>query len=145
MRQATHAMIAAVPDAAVPHELTFPSGLPGFPAVRSFECAPWGGEGSDILVLSASEPRAFQFVVVPPAVFFPDYRPEFSADHLASVGIERPDDGAVLVILTLGATAETATANLLGPILLNPRTGQAVQAVQPAGSYNTRAPIVPAA
>jgi len=123
-------------------ELYFAAGLPGFPAVRRFGCARGGGPESPFLVLTGLDPVGVNFVVVPPDSYFGDYRPDFSPEHLAAVGLERVEDAVVLVIVTLGERPEDATANLLGPLLVHPETGQAVQAVQRELSWDTRAPLV---
>jgi flagellar assembly factor FliW len=137
-------MISLVPVSSDLKELNFANGLPGFPAARKFSCTPWGGPDSPFLVLTGDDPVNIQFVVVPPESFFPDYRPDFSSDHLATVGLERPEDGVALVIVTLEGKPGGATANLLGPLLIHPETGEAVQAVQAEGSWDTRARLVSA-
>jgi flagellar assembly factor FliW len=125
-------------------ELNFANGLPGFPAARRFACTPWGGADSPFLVLTGEDPVNIQFVVVPPKSFFPDYRPDFSSEHLAAVGLDSPEGAVVLVIVTLEGKPGGATANLLGPLLIHPVTGEAVQAVQPEGSWDTRARLAAA-
>ena len=138
-------MISLVPLSSDLKELNFANGLPGFPAARRFGCAPWGGPDSPFLVLTGHDPVNIQFVVVPPESFFPDYRPDFSSEHLAAVGLDHAEDAVVLVIVTLEGKPGGATANLLGPLLIHPATGEAVQAVQPEGSWDTRAHLASAA
>jgi len=122
-------------------ELHFASGLPGFPGTRVFGWVRWGPEGSPVRVLNAVEPPGLQFVVVAPEPFFPDYEPAFSSEHLAAVGLSAGAPATILVILTLGVTPADTTANLLGPLLVNPVSGQAIQAVQPLQSWSTRTPV----
>ena len=137
-------MITLVPLSSAVKELHFTNGLPGFPAARQFGYTPWGGPDSPFLVLTGQDPVNIQFVVVPPESFFPDYRPDFSPEHLAAVGLDDPEDAVVLVIVTLEGKPGGATANLLGPLLVHPATGEAVQAVQPEGSWDTRAHLAAA-
>ena len=51
-----------------------------------------------------------------------------------------PTTCSVLVILTLHSTAEKSTANLLGPLVVNCATGQAVQAVLSGSGYSPARP-----
>src|ERR1700722_15221623 len=134
-------MISLVPVSSDLKELNFAN---GFPAARRFSCAPWGGPHSPFLVLTGHDPVNIQFVVVPPESFFPDYRPDFSPEHLAAVGLDHPEEAFVLVIVTLEGKPGGATANLLGPLLVHPGTGEAVQAGQPEGSWDTRAHLAAA-
>ena len=48
----------------------------------------------------------------------------------------------VLVILTLHSRPEQTTANLLGPLVVNARSGQAVQAVLSGSGYESQTLIV---
>jgi len=135
-------MITLVPLSIALKELHFTAGLPGFPAARHFDSVRWGGPESPFVVLTGHEPMKIQFVLVATESYFPDYRPEFSAEYLAAVGLDRAEDAVVLVIVTLGGQPGEATANLLGPLLINPETGATVQAVQREGSWDTRAALV---
>jgi flagellar assembly factor FliW len=123
-------------------ELYFASGMPGFPAARSFSVKPWGDQPTPFLVLECRDIIGLRFVAVGPQVFFPWYEPRFAAEVYQSVDIAGPDAAVVLVILTLHATAEQTTANLLGPVLVNTATGQAVQAVLSGSGYSSATPIV---
>jgi flagellar assembly factor FliW len=58
------------------------------------------------------------------------------------VDAEGPDDVRLLVILTVHSTAEKSTANLLGPLVVNSTTGQALQAVLSGSGHSPATPIV---
>lgn len=124
-------------------ELTFPSGLPGFPELRRFALERWGdGEDSPYSLLLALEQPEVRFLVAPPEVFFPDYEVELSDTDVAALGLTGPDDALVLVIITVPDRPEDATANLVGPIVLNTRTGTGAQVVLADSGHSTRAPLV---
>ena len=139
-------MPATAPPAPVqdapPATLRFAAGLPGFGAARSFSMVPWGGEDSPFSLLECTDVDGLAFVVVPPALFFPDYEPEVDAHTVERLGIEVADDAELLVILTLGPTPADATANLLGPIVVDRRTGEAVQAVLAGQRWSSRTALV---
>jgi flagellar assembly factor FliW len=134
--------LASVPTAAadVP-ELAFATGLPGFPGERRFALVRWGAsEGPYSLMVDPGNP-AVRFLVMPPYVFFPDYVVDLDDAIAAKVHLEKPEDCLLLVIVTLGTTPDEATANLLGPVVINLETREGVQAVLAESGYSTQVPL----
>jgi flagellar assembly factor FliW len=123
-------------------ELHFAAGVPGFPLARSFSVKPWGTEPNPFFLLECHDVVGLRFVAVPPVAFFPWYAPIFGPEVFRAVDAAGPDDVLVLVILTLHSTAEKSTANLLGPLVVNTATGQAVQAVLSGSGYSPAVPII---
>jgi flagellar assembly factor FliW len=123
-------------------ELHFAAGVPGFPLAKSFSVKPWGTELSPFFVLECHEVVGLRFVAVRPVVFFSWYEPHFGPEVFQAVDAGGPEDVLVLVILTLHSTVEKSTANLLGPLVVNSATGQAVQAVLSGSGYSPAVPIV---
>jgi flagellar assembly factor FliW len=78
---------------------------------------------------------------VPPALFFADYAPELDDATVERLGLTDAADALILVIVTLGERPADATANLLGPIVINRHTRQAVQAVLAGSGYDLRTPL----
>jgi flagellar assembly factor FliW len=135
------AIAVAQPSAGALTEVHFAIGMPGFPELHRFNCDRWGGEGSVFLLLSSIEKPSVQFVATDPAVFFPDYRPDITSDTLLRVNATGSDEVVLLVILTLGERPVDATANLLGPLVVNVASREAVQAVLAGAGELTRAPL----
>jgi flagellar assembly factor FliW len=121
--------------------LRFNSGMPGFPGAKNFSLRSWGTEESPFYVLECQDVLGLRFVVVGPGVFFNSYEPTFDADVHQAVDAGGPDDVFVLVILTLHSRPQQTTANLLGPLVVNARSGQAVQAVVSGPGYEPQTPI----
>lgn len=121
-------------------ELIFRSGLPGFPGERRFGLVRWGGEGPYSLMVDLDNPEV-RFLVMPPFVFFPDYVVDLDDATAAKVNLERAEDCLLLVIVNLADRVEDATANLLGPIVINLKTQEGLQAVLAESGYPTRAPL----
>lgn len=142
MSSSTQAVAVPPATAAVDvPELIFASGLPGFPGVRRFALVRWGAfEGPYSLMVDLEHPNV-RFLVMPPYVFFPDYTVDLDDATAAKVHLERPEDCLLLVIVTLGSTPEQATANLLGPLVINLQNREGVQAVLAESGYSTRAPL----
>jgi flagellar assembly factor FliW len=134
-----HPLSAAPVD--VP-ELHFKNGLPGFPGERRFALVRWGGcEGPYSLMVDLAEPEV-RFLVTPPHLFFPDYVVDLDDAIASKVGLERAEDCLLLVIVTLTGRPEDATANLLGPIVINLRNQEGTQAVLAESGYSTRTPLL---
>ena len=122
----------------------FAAGIPGFPGARRFTVRRWGpGEARPVCVLDCQDVLGLRVVAVGPGVFFPWYRPNFNADVYQAIDAAGPDELVVLVILTLHSRPEETTANLLGPVVVNARTGQAVQAVLSGSGYGPQVPLRP--
>ena len=126
-------------------ELTFASGLPGFPGERRFGLVRWGAfEGPYSLMVDLDDPSV-RFLVMPPYVFFPDYVVDLEDSDAARIHLERAEDCLLLVIVTLTGRPEDATANLLGPVVINLKTREGIQAVLAESGYSTRTPLSTAA
>jgi flagellar assembly factor FliW len=132
-----------VADAAVDtQELYFENGLPGFPEARRFTLVRWGDEESPFSIMRSVDDDRLEFVVVPPMVFFPDYEPEVDDATVGRLDLRTADDALVLAVVTLGDKPSDATANLMGPIVVNRHTNRAAQAILAQGGYDLRTPLV---
>jgi flagellar assembly factor FliW len=139
----TIAAAAATAPSRVPSRgLHFAAGIPGFPNAHHFGVSRWGTEPSPFLVLECTEIEGLRFVAAQPAIFFPWYEPTFGAEVYQALGVGGRDEVDVLAILTLHSRPEDTTFNLLGPIVVNAATGDAVQAVLSGSGYDPRTPIL---
>jgi flagellar assembly factor FliW len=120
-------------------ELTFAGGLVGFAASERFALVEVPEAGPLFRLSSLDEP-GLEFVVAPPALFFPDYAPVVDDVTAARLGLDDADDALLLVVLTLGRSVADATANLLAPVVVNVRDGRAAQ-VLAQGDHSLRAPL----
>lgn len=114
----------------------FPHGLFGFPEHLSFELVPTTRDGIYWL-----HDASLTFVVVDPFHFFPGHAVDVPDDVLTAIGAESPTDVLVLAIATLGSES-AATANLQGPLALNPRVGLARQFVVSDPAADLRASFI---
>ena len=120
--------------------LEFVGPVAGFPDLRHFvlaELAP----ASLLRALRSLEDPALRFLVLPPGPFFPDYAPEIGDEWAEALQLHHADDALVLVIVTPGATAADATANLLAPVVINVSTRRAAQVVLADSGWPLRAPL----
>ncbi len=132
---------APVNAAADVPELLFVSGLPGFPGERRFALVRWGAAEGPYSLMVDLDNDDVRFLVMPPYVFFPDYTVDLDDAIAAKIHLERPEDCLLLVIVTLGKRPEDATANLLGPVVINLQTREGVQAVLAESGHSTRVPL----
>lgn len=118
----------------IPSELVFSEGLVGLPNLRRFT-AIRVGEGA-LVDLAALDDAGFGFAALPADVV----RHGFAATLVAH-GVADEDD-LVLVLLAVHGEPPVVTANLAGPIVLQP-DGSARQLVLEGPEFPLRAPVGP--
>lgn len=113
--------------------------LAGFPRHRRFALVRLDEHGTISSLRSIEDPD-LRFLVVPPGPFFPDYAPEVTQDWAERLELVSPEEALLLLIVTPGASAAEATANLLAPLVVNIRTRTAAQVLLDA-DLPLRAPL----
>jgi flagellar assembly factor FliW len=125
--------------------IEFPAGMVGFPQAKHFVLV----RADDVVepvwyVLRCLEQPTLRFLVAQPALVFPDYAPEIddaTADRLGLDATTAEESALLLVVVTLGAKDEDATANLFAPLVLNRTTLQGAQAVLSGSGWSLREPL----
>lgn len=121
--------------------ILFPSGLPGFPEEKRFA-----------LLLDADNPFAFfqsittphlTFIIVEPFTFFKDYTFELSDEFVQDLRLSNENPPYIYNIVTIRSGIESATANLLAPIIINWQTKKAQQLILEKTNYTTRHKLFP--
>jgi len=123
----------ADPTSDVPATLTFPDGLVGFPHLHGFTLAEV--EGTAFVELRSDDDAELGFV----AASADDIRPGMTGE-LVGRGLVA-SGSVVLVLLSVHGDPPEATANLAGPIVVEPGTATARQLVLEDATYPLRAPI----
>jgi flagellar assembly factor FliW len=122
--------------------LTFPSGLLGFPERPRYVILDHDTDAPFKWLQSLEDP-ALAFVIIDPARFHSSYRVEISPEALAEVQGEEAENLTIAVILTIPSDDPgRITANLRGPLLMNPRTRLCKQLVL-SDEFPTRHPLFP--
>jgi flagellar assembly factor FliW len=130
----------------VPEEkvITMPQGLLGFPDKRRF-CIFQQKKTSPFVWYQSLDDPALAFVMTDPWLFKPDYQVDLEV-VIQAMGWDGDDDQAPLecyVIVTIPRGApERMTANLMGPVFLNPNTREAVQVVLSDEAYSLKYPLL---
>ena len=120
--------------------LTFPSGLLGFPEWTRYVMLDHD-TNAPFKWLHCAEEASLAFVVIDPALFNENYRVTISPEARVEVDGSEADELGLAVILTIPSDDPSAvTANLRGPLLMNPRTRLCKQLVL-SEDYPTRYPV----
>ena len=123
--------------------LTFPSGLLGFPEWTRYVMLDHDTD-APFKWLHCVEEASLAFVVIDPASFNRNYQVTISEEARCEVEGNETDELSLVVILTIpSADPSAVTANLRGPLLMNPRTRLCKQLVL-TEDYPTRYPVFPA-
>ncbi len=124
--------------------IQMPQGMLGFPGSKRFVMFPHKEDSPFYWYQSLDDP-SLAFVMTSPFLFLPEYRVDFQ-EPLRRMGWE--EEGSELplelyvVVSIPGGSPEKMTANLIGPILVNIRTHQAVQLVLSDSPYSHRFPLL---
>jgi flagellar assembly factor FliW len=122
--------------------LFFPRGLPAFE--RSHEWILTGDEDNAVKWLQSVEDGELAVPVTTPDAVMPDYNAKIPEDDLDLVGSRDPGDLALLIVVSIPASAPwNMTANLRAPILVNMKTRRAVQVIALCGEYPIRHTVFP--
>jgi flagellar assembly factor FliW len=124
--------------------IAFASGLPGFPDARRFALINDHLEAPFYCLQSVDNP-SLAFVVTDPNALVLDYRLKNGVSTLQELRASSSDDLKALVTLTIppGRPREI-TANLLSPLLINPRQGLGKQVVIEKPHYSYQYPVISA-
>ena len=124
--------------------LNFSQSLLGFPDSSTYVVVEV--EDTPYIWLQCVEEPDVAFLATSPFLFFPSYDLELGAEEQATLEVDDVSQVEVLTLLTVhraGELPENITANLLGPIVINTESRQALQLVLDNPDYSTRVPLVP--
>ena len=100
--------------------ITFERGILGFEHLRDYILLNFDGKSPFSYLQSAEDPD-LAFVVLDPTAVWPDYRVKLAQEEVADLGIESDAEAAVLAIVTVPSEVRLMTANLQGPLVINPQ------------------------
>lgn len=121
--------------------ITFPQGLVGFPQWNRFVLLEDPDE-APLIVLQCIDDMNVSFLATDPWFVAPDYELELSQADLSALGLAREADGRVLCILVTKEGSALVTANLIGPIVINPATKTARQIVLQSSRFSAQHPVL---
>jgi flagellar assembly factor FliW len=131
------------PESAATHGndvVRLPYGLVGFERVKSYSLLTKPEVSPFVWLQMLGEPK-HAFLLLPPDLAVPDYKPDLDARDVAFLELENPADALVLNIVTF-RDAGQPTINLKGPIVINRRTGVGKQVIPSnAAQYPVHHPL----
>lgn len=115
----------------------FEQGIPSFLEEREFYILPFADEGPFFIMQSLHTP-SLAFIVVNPFDFYPEYEVKLPQQAQETLKIEKEEDVAIFVILTVHKPFQDTTANLQGPIVVNIKKKLGKQVILSDSPYRTR-------
>ena len=110
-------------DAPPANEILLPHGIIGFAAYKRAELVYLPDHLPFLWMKLRSATDELHFVVIEPGGVVPSYQPELFDDDADALDIRTPSEAMILNIVTLQRQNPVeATANLIGPIVVNRRT-----------------------
>lgn len=86
---------------------------------------------------SVEDPQV-AFVIVDPILFFPNYKLEVHEKELEELNFQQMKELITYVIITVPPDPSQMSADLLGPLVINPTKRIAKQVVMPNSPYTTK-------
>jgi flagellar assembly factor FliW len=123
-----------VPDDKV---ITMERPILGFETLISF-CLISVDELTPFMWLQSVENPTVAFLVVNPAIFFPDYRIEINSNEIAELRVRNVGAVETYTIVTLAENPSEISVNLQGPLIVNTDNNKAKQLVLVNSPYKVR-------
>ncbi len=122
--------------------IRFPRGLPGFESETLF--VPIEREASKpVLFLQSLVTPQLCFITMPVESVKPGYELRVSDEDLELIGATDGMSASLRCLAVICTGRQRPTANLLGPVVINLETHQAVQAVRDDARYAVQHPLFP--
>jgi len=118
--------------------INFPDGIPGFDYVRRFVLLDTHDKHSPLKWLQACDEPELAFVIIRPVDFMREYELVISMNDIEAVGADNPEHLLVFAIVTIPSNPSDMTANLQGPIIINPDARLGRQAISLSDKYSVR-------
>ncbi len=118
--------------------IDFPDGILGFDFIKKFVILDAEDDGSPFKWMQAFEEKDLAFVIIRPVDFMESYDLAISQNDFEAVKAESADELIVFAIVTIPENPKDMTANLQGPIIINPVTKLGKQAISMSDRYKVR-------
>ncbi len=117
--------------------IVLPKGILGFSQLTRYILLEKEGSGPFKWLQSVEDPNV-AFVIADPLDFFPNYKLEIDEKELEELNYTNSRDLITYVIVTVPQDASLASADLLGPLVINAKKRLAKQAVMSNSPYTTK-------
>lgn len=117
--------------------IVLPKGILGFSQLTRYIILEKEGAGPFKWLQSVEDPNV-AFVIADPLNFFPSYKLEIDEKELEELNYTNSKDLVTYVIVTVPQDSSLASADLLGPLVINAKKRLAKQAVMSNSPYTTK-------
>ncbi len=117
--------------------ITFPEGIIGFEKFKQYIILSKTNNAPLRWLQSVEEPN-LAFIIISPFIFKKDYSPPVDAQDLKLLKLKDITEAEVLTIVVVPKNPSDMVANLMAPILINPKYCIAKQVVTTDATYPTR-------
>lgn len=118
--------------------IDFPEGILGFDFIKKFIIMDAEEEGSPFKWMQAFNEKDLAFVIIRPLDFMEEYELVISQNDLDTVKSDSIDELLTFAIVTIPENPRNMTANLQGPIIINPIKRIGKQAISLSDRYTVR-------
>jgi flagellar assembly factor FliW len=122
--------------------INFPDGILGFDYVKKYVLLDTQDANSPLKWLQAYEEPELAFIIIRPVDFMREYELVVSMNDIEAVGAVGAENLLVFAIVTIPSNPSDMTANLQGPIIINPVTKLGRQAISLSDRYHVRHKIL---
>jgi flagellar assembly factor FliW len=117
--------------------VTFENGLPGFEDLQQFVFIQ-EDQQQPYAYMQSVDDCDVSFIIVNPFLFFPDYEFDITDADQAELNIETEQDVHIWTVMSIADSIETATVNLIAPLLINFKARLGKQVILHQSSYQTK-------
>ncbi|MBN2039990.1 MAG: flagellar assembly protein FliW [Spirochaetes bacterium] len=121
--------------------ISFPEGILGFDFIKKFIILD-ADENTPFKWMQAYSEPDLAFIIIQPVYFVPDYELLVSQSDLEAVESEDKDKLLVFSIVTIPADPAEMTANLQGPVIINPGKKIGRQIISLSDKYKVKHKIL---
>ena len=122
--------------------IDFPDGILGFDYVKKFVLLDTQDEMSPLKWLQAYDEPELAFIIIRPVDFMREYELVVSMNDIEAVGAKDAELLLVFAIVTIPSNPSDMTANLQGPLIINPDNKWGRQAISLSDKYTVRHKIL---
>ena len=124
--------------------IAMPEGIIGFSNVNQYVILDFHtGIDTALKWFQAINCPELAFVLIDPYTFTPDYKVNITDEEMDFLKVKSPDVIRVMAIVSIPNDPHNITANLLGPVLINPENRLAMQVALNDTEYTTSHYILP--
>ena len=120
--------------------ITIPAGLFGFEQYTKYALV--DSDYEPFLWLQSCEDPNLAFLIVDPFLICTEYETDIDDSSLKKIGITKPEDIIIMTIVTVPHDGSAITANLQGPLVINKKNHQCMQAILNDNRWSTKVDIV---